>query len=219
MVELGAGHQIGELKPVTTAQQIVECGACGCVQVLEPIPPGEIAKCERCRLVLERRKPDSRNRTLALALAALLLYIPANLAPILRAEYLGARTQTKLFDGIEALFQKGNYVVGGLVFTTSILAPGLKLVALCVLCLSTRLHHWQRSRTFVFKALQLLAPWAMLPVTLLALAVALAELGQVATVHPGPGVFAYAGMVALATWAGYTFDKQIVWENISVGEH
>ncbi len=193
-------------------QTMVACGACGLIQDLEAIPSGRIAKCPRCRLVLQRRKPDSRARTLALALAALLLYFPANLVPILSAEYLGAQTRTKLFDGIQALFQKGNYLVGGLVFTTSILAPGIKLVGLVLLCLSLRLPGWLKFRTFVYKIIQICDPWNMLPVTLLALVVAVVELGQVATVHPGPGLFAFAGMVALTTWAGLTFDPKILWE-------
>ncbi len=198
---------------MTNGQEMIACGACGLIQAVDAIPPGEIAKCARCRLVLQRRKPDSLNRTLALAVGALLLYFPANLAPILRAGYLGAHTQTKLFDGIQALFQKGNYMVGGLVFTTSILAPGLKLVGLVLLCLSLRWARGQKWRPFIYRGIQIVDPWNMLPVTLLALVVALTELGQVASVHAGPGLFAFAGMVGLATWASLTFDPQLLWES------
>lgn len=196
------------------AQNMVACDACGLIQVVGPIPPGELAKCARCRLVLQQRKPDSRARTLTLALAALLLYIPANLLPILSAEYLGAHTKTKLFDGIQALFQKGNYLVGGLVFTSSILAPGLKLVGLVLLCLSVRRLRWLKFRTFLYKLIQICDPWNMLPVTLLALVVAIAELGQVAKVHPGPGLFAFAAMVGLTSWAGFTFEPKILWDDV-----
>jgi paraquat-inducible protein A len=210
MADLGARYKTG--RQMRNPGSLVACGACGLIQVVDAIPSGKIAKCTRCRLVLQHRKPDSRARTLALALAALLLYFPANLVPILSAEYLGAQTRTKLVDGILALFQKGNYLVGGLVFTTSILAPGLKLVGLVLLCLSLRQARWLKVRSWVYNLVQICDPWSMLPVTLLALVIALVELGQVANVHPGPGLFAFAGMVALTSWASLTFDPEILWE-------
>ncbi len=71
--------------------------------------------------------------------------------------------------------------------TTSILAPGIKLVGLVLLCLSLSLARGLKFRTTVYRIIQICDPWNMLPVTLLALVVAIAELGQVATVHPGPG--------------------------------
>ncbi len=192
--------------------RMAACGACGLIQVVSAIPSGEIAKCARCRLVLQRRKPDSRSRTLAFALAALLLYFPANLVPILSAEYLGAHTKTKFFDGIQALFEKGNYLVGGLVFTTSILAPGIQLVGLVLVCLGLRLPTSLKFRGFVCKLIRVCDPWNMLPVTLLALVVAIVELGQVAKVHPGPGLFAFAGMVGLTVLASLAFDRKILWD-------
>ncbi len=192
--------------------RLVACGTCGLVQTVGDLPRGTLAKCARCRLALRRRKPDSRRRTLALVLAALILYFPANLTPILKAAYLGAHEQTKLFDGIQALFQKGNYLVAGLVFATSIIAPGIQLVSLLTLCVTLRWRGWERYRTLTYKLIQICDPWNMVPVTLLAMMVALAELGQVATVHPGPGVFAFAGMVLLTSCAFLTFDPQLIWE-------
>lgn len=209
MANVGAADQTrGQM---TETQKMIACEYCGLIQSVDSIPRKEIAKCARCRLVVQRRKPDSLKRTLALVLAALLLYFPANLIPILRAEYHGARTQTRLFDGIQSLFQKGNYVVGCLVLTTSIVAPGFKLVGLALLCASARLGRGQKFRTRVYRTVQMIDPWSMLPVTLLALVVSLVELGKVAAVQPGPGLFAFAGMVGLTSWASLTFDPRIIW--------
>ncbi|HWH72109.1 MAG TPA: paraquat-inducible protein A [Candidatus Sulfotelmatobacter sp.] len=190
----------------------VACEACGLIQVVDELPRGALARCARCRLTLQHRKPDSRRRTLALALGAFILYFPANLSPILKAAYLGAYTESKVFDGIHALFQKGNYLVAGLVFTTSIIVPGVKIIGLLLLCLTLRWPQWQQFRTWTYRTIQFCDPWNMLPVTLLAIFVSLAELGEVATVHPGPGVFAFAGMVILLTCADQTFEPQLIWE-------
>ncbi len=193
-------------------QKTVECGACGLVQALDGVTEGTLAKCARCRLVLEHPKPDSRKRTLALALAALILYLPANFFPILKAGYHGAHEETKMFDGIQALFEKGNYLVAGLVFTTSILAPGIKISGLLLLCLTLHRVGWRQFRTITYRIVQVGDPWSMLPVTLLAMVVSLEELGQVATVHPGPGVYCFAGMVVLTWFASRAFDPQLIWD-------
>lgn len=191
---------------------VSRCEACGLIQIVNGPPPGTLAKCARCRLALQRCKPDSHRRTLALALAALLLYLPANLLPILRAGYLGAHTQTRIFDGVQALFQKGNYLVAGLVFTTSIVTPGIQIAGLLVLCATLRWPGRERFRTWIYKIIQMSGPWNMMPVTLLAIAVSLIELGKVATVHPGPGAFSFAGMVIVTSCALLSFDPQLIWE-------
>lgn len=200
------------------AEGLVACGNCGLLQAVQTVPRGALARCARCRLALARPKPNSRNRTLALALAALILYFPANLAPILKGEFLGAVEEAKTFDGIAALFQKGNYLVAGLVFTTSILVPGVKIVSLLLLCLTLGRPGRQKFRTLTYKVIQISDPWNMLPVTLLALIVALVELSMVATVHPEAGVFAFAGMVILTTCASATFDPRLIWEEGKQGK-
>lgn len=192
--------------------EIVACGTCGLLQRVEPPLPGTIARCTRCNFEVRRRKPDSRKRTFAFALAALLLYLPANLFPIVTTEYWGAQEKTTIFDGIQGLFQKGNYFVGGLVFTTSILTPALKIIGLLFLSITLPWPRWQKFRTWTYKIIQLVDPWNMLEVTLLALLVAIAELGQVATVHPGAGVFSFAGVVVLTICATITFDPRLIWD-------
>src|ERR1041385_5224335 len=104
-------------------EEIVTCGTCGLAQRLPTLPAGTRATCARCGFEIHRRKPDSRTRTLALALSALILYFPANLLPIVETDYWGMHQKTTIFDGIRGLFQTGSYIVGSLGFTTSILPP------------------------------------------------------------------------------------------------
>src|SRR6185503_3346558 len=109
-------------------EDIATCPTCGLVQHVETPPEGKRALCARCNFEIHRRKPDSRSRTFALALGALILYFPANLFPIVQTEYWGMAQNTTIFDGIHGLFQTGSYFVGSLVFTTSILTPALKIL-------------------------------------------------------------------------------------------
>ncbi len=193
--------------------QIVSCETCGLLQQVEaPLPEHYRATCARCGFEVHRRKPDSRSRTLALALGALILYLPANIYPIVETEYWGMKERTTIFQGIVGLFQQGNYMVGSLVFTTSILTPALKIIGLLMLCITLNWPRWQKFRTWTYKIIQIVDPWNMLEVTLLALLVAVAEMGQIATVHPGAGVFSFGAVVVLTIGATITFDPRLIWD-------
>ncbi len=174
--------------------------------------PGKRIKCARCNFEIRRRKPDSRGRTLALALGALILYFPANLLPIVQTDYWGMHQATTIFDGIHGLFQTGSYVVGCLIFTTSILTPGLKIIGLLLLSLTLPWRGWEKFRAWTFRIIQIVDPWNMLEVTMLAMLVSIAEMGKIATVHPGAGVFSFAGVVVLTICATITFDPRLIWE-------
>lgn len=192
--------------------ELVSCHTCGLLQQMEPVPLGCHATCARCGFELHRRKPDSRSRTLALALGALILYFPANIFPIVETEYWGMKENTTIFQGIKGLFEQGSYLVGSLVFTTSILTPGLKIIGLIFLCLTLRWTRGQMFRTWVYKIIQIIDPWNMLEVTLLAILVAIAEMGNIATVHPGAGVFSFGAVVVLTIGATITFDPRLLWD-------
>ncbi len=192
--------------------EVVVCGTCGLIQNMAASPAETMARCARCRFALHPRKTDSRRRTLALAIAALILYFPANLFPITKTQYMGTMTKTTIFDGIQGLFQKGNYFVGALVFTTSILTPAIKIVGLLFLSATVGWPRWLTFRTRLYRTIQIIDPWNILEVTLLAILVAVAELGKVATVHPGAGVFSFAGVVILTICATITFDPRLMWD-------
>jgi len=178
-----------------------------------PLPESTRASCARCHFELHARKRDSRSRTLALALGAFILYFPANLLPIVETDYWGMHQKTTIFNGIHGLFQRGSYFVGGLVFTTSILSPALKIVGLLLLSLTLPWPRWAKFRTLVYRGIQIVDPWNMLEVTMLAILVALAEMGKIATVHPGAGVFSFAGVVLLTILATLAFDPRLLWDS------
>jgi len=191
---------------------IVACNTCGLVQEVDELPRGAVARCARCHFTIDERKPNSRSRTAALALAALILYFPANIYPIVTTSYWGAHERTTIFDGIHALYQQGSYFIATLVLTTSIISPAAKIIGLLLLSTTINTTQWRRIRTWTYKVIKFIGPWNMLEVMLLAIVVAIAELGDVATVHPGPGVFSFAGVVVLTICAALTFDSRLVWD-------
>jgi paraquat-inducible protein A len=161
-----------------------------------------------------RRRSASLHATAALSLAALILYVPANIYPILHMELYGVESDSTIWDGVVSLAQHNEWVVAVIVFLASMVIPLLKLTGLFFLVVSSMLQkgRWRRWRTGLYKFIDAVGPWAMLDVFLLAVLVALVKLGQLATVVPGPGLFAFAGVVVFTMLASSAFDPKLIWE-------
>jgi paraquat-inducible protein A len=197
----------------------VACQTCGLVQQVDEVPDNSVAKCARCRFKLFHRLACSRERTLAFSVAALILYFPANLYPLITADYQGQHTQTTVFQGIKALFHHQQYFIGALVFCTSIFTPALKIIGLIFISLTLHWPRWKKARAWIYKVIRVIDPWNMLEVFLLAIGVSLVELGEVATVHPGRGVFSFAAVVVLTLLATLSFDPRLLWDSPKGEKH
>ena len=193
------------------------CKTCGQVQHFSHPPKGCRVECVRCGEILLRERSYPRARTAAFALAALFLYVPANIYPVMIMQYLGRETENTVWAGVRALYRDGMWGVATIVFCASILIPFLKLLGL-VFLVSVRGSRWQKARTKIHKLVEVLGPWAMLDVFLLAIMVALIRFGTFATVIPGVGIFAFTAVVVLTLLASASFDPHLIWENTSL-EH
>jgi paraquat-inducible protein A len=166
----------------------------------------------RCGEVLVRTIRSSRTRTAAFALAALFLYVPANIYPIMIMEYLGRHSENTVWGGIQALYQERMWYVAVIVFIASIFVPLLKLLGLFFLVLSRSSRH-QVFRTWVYRIVCQLGPWAMLDVFLLSILVALIRFGRFAHVIAGPGIYAFVSVVVFTLLASSSFDPQLIWQS------
>jgi len=195
-------------------ESIVACEICGLVQRVEELPPRMVAQCCRCHSTIFQRKINSLGRTAAFSLAALILYVPANIYPILRMDYYGAYSESTVWDGCVRLFQDGQWLVAAIVFCASILIPLFKLLGLFYLVSTTRFKSLRRrqERTWIHKMIEAIGPWAMLDVFLLSILVALVRLRQLATVLPGPGLLPFTAVVVLTILASASFDPKLIWE-------
>ncbi|HZD42198.1 MAG TPA: paraquat-inducible protein A, partial [Terriglobales bacterium] len=188
---------------------------CGLMQYVESLDPGGTAECFRCGSVVQQHKVNSLARTAAFSLAALILYVPANIYPILRMEYYGAYSESTVWDGCATLFQDGQWLVAGIVFFASILVPLGKLLGLFFLVMMVQFKSsWRpRERTWIYKIIEVIGPWAMLDVFLLSVLVGLVKLGQIVNVMPGPGLLAFAAVVVLTILASNSFDPELIWKD------
>ena len=163
---------------------------------------------------MARGPGGSLARTAAFSLAALMFYLPANLYPILRLEWYGTHSESTAWDGAIELFRQGETMIAVIVFLASIVVPFLKLLALFYLVATVRLRSaaWRRARARLFRALELIGPWAMLDVFVMSVLVALVKLGELATVLPGRGLFSFTAVAVLTMMASVSFDPRRIWE-------
>src|SRR5688572_11807501 len=194
--------------------EVMLCRCCDLAVQIGELAPGTRAQCPRCGSKVSERKLNSLQRTLALTLAALVLYVPANIYPILRMEFYGAYSESTVWDGCVRLFQDGMWFIAVIVFLASILIPLFKLLGLffLVFLAKAKSARWQRERTRIYQFIDVIGPWAMLDVFLLAVLVAVVKLEQLATVLPGPGIIAFASVVILTILASQSFDPRLIWD-------
>jgi paraquat-inducible protein A len=198
-------------------EEVVCCRTCGLAQKVEL--PGSAARsvavCPRCGSVVGEHRVSSVIPTLALSLAALVLYVPANLYPILRMERYGLVSDTTVWEGVAELMRQGYWFVAAIVFLASIVQPLLKLATLFFLCATAASgsRRWRRLRTWLYHFIEAIGPWSMLDVFLLAILVALVRLGALATVTPGPGLAPFTGVVVLTILASALFDPRLIWQS------
>ena len=193
---------------------LIACPHCDLLQRLPDLAPGASARCPRCDKELWRRREDSLNRTLALALAAAVLYVVANSVPMLGLTIFGHNASTTVLGGVEFLWGNGQKIVAVLVLITAIIAPALQIGFMLAIVLGagrkrpprwvgTLLRHHPTTRT-----------WSMIEVMMLGVLVALIKIADYATVIPGIALFVLWVLVFLLAAMQANFDSRQVWQTI-----
>ncbi|AZG07516.1 paraquat-inducible membrane protein A [Pigmentiphaga sp. H8] len=200
------------MNPVRTAEQagVMECPQCSAIH---PRRRGGSA-CDRCGAALHLRKPDSLRRTWAFLLAAMALYLPANILPIMTTgTLLGSQTNT-ILSGVVYLWQDGSYFVAAVVFCASIVIPIFKLAVLLMLVITVQVRSIWRpvERTRLYGMVEAVGRWSMVDVFVVALLASLVRLDALATVRPEPGAIAFGAVVVLTMLASMSFDPRLIWD-------
>ena len=170
--------------------------------------------CPRCGARLHLRKPDSLGRTAALVLAAMILYLPANLLPITVTTALGVRQADTILSGVIYFMQTGSWEIAAVIFIASVFVPFTKLIILTLLLASVRFRwRWRpRDRTVLYRLTELVGRWSMVDIYVVTILVALVRLGAVATIEAGPAAVYFAAVVVLTMFAAESFDPRLIWD-------
>jgi paraquat-inducible protein A len=202
-------------KWVTAAESgRVLCHACNLVS--RAGRAGAHTHCPRCGAALHVRKHDSVSRTWALIIAAAILYIPANVLPVMETGSMFGSQRDTIMSGVIYLWVSGSWPLAALVFFASITVPVLKLFALSFLNLSVqRRSTWQpQQRTKLYRVVEFVGRWSMLDIYVVTILAALVQLQSLATILAGPGAVAFGSVVVLTMFAAMTFEPRLIWDPI-----
>ena len=193
---------------------LVACPDCDLLNRLAG-PATATLLCARCGAVLRRHRPDSIDRTLALVVAALLLFALANAFPFLAMQTGGLVQETTLLSGVHELWRQDLRLLAALVFCTCVLVPAAQLIGLGTILLPLRLgRRPPPGATRILRLVQAAAPWGMMEVFMLGILVALVKLGHMATIVPGVSVFSFAALIVVMAAALSTLDPALVWARL-----
>ncbi len=188
----------------------LSCHACGLVLPVETAGRG----CPRCRATLHRRRANSLTRCAALVVAAVILYIPANVYPVLTIISFGSGFPSTILGGVEELLTGGMWPLALLVFFASITVPVLKLISLIYLMLSVKfkLRRRLKDRTLMYRIVDAVGRWSMIDVFMVSILVALVRAGSIATIEPGVGATSFCAVVIITMMAAMSFDPRLMWD-------
>ncbi|MFP4167938.1 MAG: PqiA/YebS family transporter subunit [Desulfonatronovibrionaceae bacterium] len=190
-------------------QGVSGCHYCGA------IVNGEHGLCRRCRHKVHTRNPASLKRTLALLSAAVIMYVPANIFPIMSTVSLGKENPSTILGGVVQLWQMGSYPVAVIIFSASVMIPLIKILSLLWLCKEC----WRPGRIPVerkmklYRGMELIGRWSMIDVFVVATLVGLVRLGNLMSVIPGPAAVSFAAVVVLTMLAAMVFDPRLLWDS------
>lgn len=196
--------------PTAQDMGLTGCLHCGLVVTQSEGP------CPRCHSPLHQRKPDSLSRSWALLLSAAILYIPANMLPIMETGSLFGMQKDTILSGILFFWRSGSQGLAVLIFTVSVLVPLLKMCSLAYLAAGAGRGQSQgaHQRTKLFRIIEAVGRWSMLDVFVVALMVGLVRFQNLAVIEAGPGAALFGAVVVLTMLASHSFDPRLIWDNV-----
>lgn len=210
-----ADRRRGEINVTFFAENIAACPDCDLLQRIPALGAGAQARCPRCGRIVASGKADAQNRTLALAAAAAIVLVLANVTPLMGLSAVGRHSSTTILGGVLKMWREGQEITALLVALCSMIAPTLHIAFMLIVLLAVRKPPAPRWVGALLRFAELSRPWAMVEVMMLGILVALVKIADLATVIPGIGMFAVGALIMLLAAMTVSFDPREVWARIS----
>ncbi len=198
------------------SEELVACHDCDLVHRVRVHAEGTYGRCSRCGALLFHSKKNSIERTLALTIAGIVLFLVANSFPFLSFDMQGRVTETTLVSGVRELWAENMLSLSGLVFLTAVLAPGMQLALLAYVLLPLYFDRTPWNFHLALRLLRRVQPWSMMEVFLIGILVALVKLRDLAEIVPGLAIWSFAILIVVLAGATVSFDARAVWRRVPV---
>jgi paraquat-inducible protein A len=193
---------------------LLACPDCDLLLEHKHIEPGEKACCPRCGHILHAPKNNSVDKTLALALTGLLLFIPANFLPIMTLDTMGLKQAGSVFDSIRVIYEADYFFVAFMVAVTGLVFPLVKLSLLFYVSLHLKLKRYPHDLPIFIRFYKHLDEWGMLEVYMLGILVSIIKLHHMAHIHYDLGFVCFIGLLFIALCSSSSMDEHEFWQRI-----
>lgn len=197
---------------VAKTQGIAGCSVCHHAMRM---PTGHsLARCSRCGHEVYYRKPKSLSMTWAMVLTGFVLFVLANVYPIMTVMYLGSQSTDTIMSGVIALIDMGMIGIAMIVFIASIAVPLLKLLALLILLVMVekKISLNKHQSALAYRVVEVIGKWSMLDLFVVSILVTLVDLGGIASITAGTGATAFSAVVVVTMLAAHAFDPKLIWD-------
>ena len=194
--------------------ETIACPECDLLQRIPELPPGAKARCPRCGNTLATRPIDPLDRPLALTIAAAIVFIVAHTTPLMDLSAVGRHASTTIAGGALEMWQTGEPITAIVVAFCAGIAPGGYILFMLTVLLAVRrppAPHWVGEMLRWGHAME---PWSMNEVMILGILVALIKIAELASVVPGPAMYAVGALVVLFAAIMITVDPREAWTRI-----
>jgi len=200
---------------MTTSHTAADLGLSSCHTCLKVVD-ATLHHCPRCGSIVHRRKSASLQRTLALLITSTILYVPANLLPIMYTDSLASTTGSTIMGGVVLLIKMGSAPIAAVIFFASVMVPLGKLMMMYYLCWTVARGQLgsERQRTITYRITEFIGKWSMIDVFVVSILVALVHLTGLLVFRPGAAALAFAGVVIVTMIAAESFDPRLIWDNL-----
>ena len=151
-------------------------------------------------------------QSMALVVTGIILYVPANVLPVMTMTVAGDVQPLTVFGGVQELYDSGLAPVAGVVFIASIVVPFFKLACLSWLLFMHGKPAWRRERSAMHRILHTIGSWSMIDVFLASILAAVGQLGILASVQPEPGGLFFAAVLICTLLATDIYKSRMIWQ-------
>lgn len=190
------------------------CPDCDLIQDIPALEIGESANCVRCNAMLYKNQRNSLDRSLAFAFTGLILFVIANMFPLLSLKAIGTTQEGTLLSTSISLFKADRPLLAIVIFLTTIIFPAITLIGTIYVLIQVKTNRINEFTAPLFRFLRSTDAWGMLEIFMLAVLVAVVKLGDLADVIFGLSLYAFILLILTLTLLSYSLNPHDVWNSL-----
>ncbi|MEM8981563.1 MAG: paraquat-inducible protein A [Pseudomonadota bacterium] len=194
-------------------ERYVACRSCDALWLRPTLEAGQRARCPRCHDVVVTNKTRGIERTTALMLASLFVYVVAIAFPFMRMERAGLSNEISVIDAVAVLWQNGMAVLAVVTALLILLFPVTRVVMILLLHAAlNRNFGYRRQQAVLLRVGQTVEPWAMADIFMIGVIVSLVKVGSLARIEVGPAFWAMSALIVFMAMGSSATCRDTVWD-------